>query len=109
MLPLHGPVYRLQLRARRFQIRTRRQPGEQFGHPVYPAGDHGGRKMMRAGHDVGDDFGVLGIRDAWLQNADDGGRARINKRIEPDGSADHGGIAVEALSTRSDTSTPRRR
>src|SRR6266481_6111779 len=37
------------------------------------AGDHGGRKMMRAGDHVGDDFGFSRIRDGRLENADDRG------------------------------------
>src|SRR5580698_9675677 len=51
--------------------------------------------MMRAGYDVGDNFSVLRIRNAWLQNAHHGGWARIDERIESDFLADHGGIALE--------------
>src|SRR5260370_1070052 len=51
--------------------------------------------MMRAGDDVGDDLRVLGIGDAWLQNADDGGRARIDERSQAESLAEHRGIAVQ--------------
>ncbi len=95
MLALHGSVYRAQLRARRFQIRARRQPGEQFRHAMYAAGHHGGRKMMRAGDDVGDDLGVLRIRDARLQNTHHRGRARIEERTEADCFAEHRRIALQ--------------
>ena len=40
------------------------------------AGDHGGGKMMRAGDHVGDDFGVGGVGNRRLEDADDGGGAR---------------------------------
>src|SRR5580704_7636663 len=39
------------------------------------AGDHSGRKMMWARHHVGDDLGILGIRDGGFEHADDGGGA----------------------------------
>jgi hypothetical protein len=39
------------------------------------AGDHGGREVVRAGDDVGDDFGILGIGDGRLEDTDDGGGA----------------------------------
>src|SRR5271166_3166125 len=51
--------------------------------------------MMLAGYHVGDDFRVLRIRNARLQNADYGGRALIDERTEPDGLAEHGRIAIQ--------------
>ena len=47
------------------------RPREDFGHAVFAAGDHGGRKMMRAGDDVGDDLGRHRIRHGRLKHADD--------------------------------------
>src|SRR5271154_4804223 len=35
------------------------------------AGDHGRGKMMRAGDDVGDDFGLLRVWDAGFEDAND--------------------------------------
>src|ERR1700681_5074361 len=55
------------------------------------AGDHGGGQMMRAGDHIGDDFGFGGIRNGGLEDADDGGGARV----EPNLLADYGGIAFE--------------
>ena len=42
---------------------------------MHAAGDHGGGQMVRAGHDVGDDFGLGWIRDGRLEDADDRGGA----------------------------------
>ena len=64
--------------------------GQIFRHAMDAAGDHGCGKMMRAGDDVGDDFGFGGIRHAWLQHADDHGRASAEANIF----ADDGGIAL---------------
>src|SRR5580700_11004897 len=57
------------------------------------ARDHGCREVVRAGDDVGDDFGILGIGDARFEDADDGGRAIAHgPAAEPDGSAKDGRI-----------------
>ena len=55
------------------------------------AGDHRRIEVMRARHDVGDDFRVGRIGHRRLEDADDGRGARP----EADGSADYRGIAVE--------------
>ena len=47
-----------------------REAAEKFGHAMDPAGDHGRGKVMRAHHQVGDDFRVLRIRDAGFEDAD---------------------------------------
>ena len=47
------------------------EAAEEFGHAMDAPGDHGGGKMMRAGHHVGDDFRILGIRDGGFEHADD--------------------------------------
>src|ERR1700740_165873 len=61
------------------------------------AGNHRGGKMVRAGDDVGDDFGFGWIGYGWVENADDGGGARAAgvAGIEFDSLADDGRIAVE--------------
>ena len=46
---------------------------------------------MRAGHDIGDDLGFRRIRQRRLEHAHDRSRARP----EPDGFADHRGIAFK--------------
>src|SRR4029077_11621853 len=51
---------------------------EEFGHAMDAPGDHGGGKMMRAGHHVGDDLRIFGIRDGGFEHADDGGGAFAN-------------------------------
>ena len=76
MRPRHGAIHGVQLGARRFERGAGSQPREDLGHAVLAAGDHGGRKMMRAGDHVGDDFSGDGIRNRRLEHADDGRRAR---------------------------------
>src|SRR2546425_12434894 len=61
------------------------------------AGDHGGGKVMRAGDDVGDDFGVLGIWDGGFEHADDGGRPIAqHTAIEANGFAEDGRIFLKS-------------
>ena len=82
-----------------FECRAGSEAAEKFGHAMDAAGDHGGGEMVRAGDDVGDDFGFGGIRHGRFEDADDGGRARAAgvAGIELDSFADHGGIAVERV------------
>ena len=68
-----------------------RQPAEELRHPVHAAVDHRRVEMVRAGHDVGDDFGLLRIRHGRLEDADDGGGAIAQR----DGLADDRRIAAE--------------
>jgi hypothetical protein len=49
-----------------------------------PTLDHRGGKMMRAGHDVGDELGVCGIRNRRLEDSNDGGSTRIKAELLPD-------------------------
>src|SRR5579862_7496425 len=51
--------------------------------------------MVRAGDDVGDDFGLGRIRDGGLKDADDRRRTRAQDTVETDRLADNGGIAFE--------------
>src|ERR1700693_4139832 len=56
-------------------------------------GNHGGREVVRAGDDVGDDFGIVGIGYGRFEDADDGGRAITHgPAAEPDGFAKDGRI-----------------
>jgi len=52
--------------------------GEDFGHAVFAAGNHGGAEMVRAGDDIGDDFRGHGVGNRWLQDADNGCGARAH-------------------------------
>src|SRR5438445_6669552 len=69
----HGPVNGAQLGASLIQGGTGSQAAKELRHAMDTASDHGGGDVMRAGDDVGDDFGVLGIGDAGFEDADDGG------------------------------------
>ena len=74
MVLLHGGVDGAQLGASLIESGAGSETAEELGHAMDAAGDHGGGKVMRAGDDVGDDFGVLGIGDAGFEDADDGRR-----------------------------------
>src|SRR5258708_37274351 len=51
---------------------------------------------MWAGHDVGDDFSILGIGDGGFEDADDGGRTVAHEAaVEPKGFAKDGRIFPE--------------
>jgi hypothetical protein len=39
-------------------------------HAVEAAGDHGCRQVVRAADNVGDDFGIFGIRDTGFEDAE---------------------------------------
>ncbi len=66
MLLHHGGVDRAQLGAGLFERRAGGEAAEQLGHAMDAAGDHGGREMMRAGDDVGDDLGFGRIGHATV-------------------------------------------
>ena len=75
MFEKDSPVYRAKFGARRFEVDPRRQPAEEVGHAMDAPIDHRRGQMVRARHDVGDDFGFGRIRDRRLEHADDGRRA----------------------------------
>src|SRR5271169_4975871 len=57
---------------------------------------HGRREMVRAGHDIGDDFGVGGIWNGRLEHADDGAAARPHgTAAEAHGFAEDARIAMK--------------
>src|SRR5208282_1683992 len=89
-----GPVDRAQLGASLIEGDTGSETAKELRHAMDAAGNHGCRKVVRAGHDVGDDFGILGIRDGGFEDADDGGRA-IAKAPKANGFADDGRILLK--------------
>jgi len=91
MLFNHRGVGDPELRPRLFQSRARGQPAEQLRHAVDAPGDHGGREVVRAGDDVGDDLGLCGIRDGRLQHPDDG----RDPRAQLDDLSEHRGVAMQ--------------
>ena len=54
----------------------RRQPAEELGHPMHALDVHRRAHVVRAGHHVGDDLGVGGVRHRRLEDADDRRRPR---------------------------------
>jgi hypothetical protein len=91
MLAEHGRVGHAQLGPRRFQRGAGSEPAEQVRHAMHAAFRHGGGEVMRARDHVGDDLGLRRIRHRRLEHSDHRRRARP----EPDGFADHGGVAIE--------------
>src|SRR5260370_19949244 len=70
----NGPVDGAQLSASLIEGGTGRETAKELRHAVETASDHGCREVVRAGDDVGHDFGILGIGDGGFEDADDGGR-----------------------------------
>src|SRR5262249_48980404 len=70
----HGPIDGAQLGASLIEGDTGSETTKQLGHAMDTAGDHGGGEVVRAGDDIGDDFGVLRIWDAGFEDADHGRR-----------------------------------
>ena len=87
----HRRVGRGQLGARVLDRCLRRQPAEELGHPVHALDVHRRAHVVRAGHHVGDDLGVGGVRHRRLEDADD----RRRSRAEAHRPANHAGVAVE--------------
>src|SRR5467141_4045763 len=71
----NGPVDGAQLSASLIEGGTGSETAKEFRHAVEAASDHGCREVVRAGDDVGHDFGILGIGDGGFEAADDGGRS----------------------------------
>src|SRR5438477_11653121 len=74
MFPDHGPVDGAQLGASLIEGGSGSETAKELSHAMDTTGDHGGGEVVRAGDDIGDDFGVLGICDAGFEDTDDGGR-----------------------------------
>src|SRR5437016_14110487 len=75
----HGPVDGAQLGAGLIERDARSETAKELRHAVEAARDHGRREVVRAGDDVGDDLGILGIGDGRFEHADYGGRAIANE------------------------------
>src|SRR6267378_8103073 len=69
----NGPVDGAQLSASLIEGGTGSETTKELRHAVEAASDHGCREVVRAGDDVGYDFGILGIGDGGFEDADDGG------------------------------------
>src|SRR5579885_2863675 len=93
MIADHVGVDRAEVGASSLESYTRFQAGEEFRHAVDASGNHRGGKVVRAGHDVGDDFGVGGVGNGGFEDADNSGGATH----EANAFANHGGIAVECV------------
>src|ERR1700733_9717224 len=87
MFFLHRGVDGLQLGASLVESGSGRETAEELGHAMNAAGDHGRGEMMRAGDNVGDDFGVLRVWDAGFEDANDFRRTFTNA-AEANGLAD---------------------
>src|SRR5260370_30318624 len=69
------------------------ETAEELRHAMDTASDHDCREMVRAGDDVGDEFGILGIGDGGFEDADDGGRTVAHEpAVEPEVFAEDGRI-----------------
>ncbi len=86
--PDHGGVGGAELGACGFEGGSGSEAGEDLGHAVFAAGDHGGGQMMRAGDDVGDDLGRHRVGYGRLKHADDDGVARAGEAFEADALAE---------------------
>src|SRR5258708_15354407 len=96
MLFGHDPVDGAQLRASLIESDTGSETAKELRHAMDAAGNHGCREVVRAGDDVGDDFGILGIWDGGFEDADDGGRPIAHgPAAEADGFAEDGRIFLE--------------
>src|SRR5262245_19935899 len=70
MFLLNRGINCLQLIASLFEGCSGSQTAKELGHAMHADRNHCRREMVRAGDDVGDDFGVLRIRDAGLEHTD---------------------------------------
>jgi hypothetical protein len=93
MILFHRPVHGAQFDASLLERRSKSETREKFRHAMGALRNHGCRKVMRTARHVGDDFGLLWIRDARLEHADDCGQAltKVN------GLANHRRISIEGV------------
>jgi len=78
-----------------FESGVRLEAREDVGHAMKAARDHCRGEVMRAGDDVGDEFGFDGIWDGRLKDADDGCGARALEAAKANDFADDGRIGVK--------------
>src|SRR5579864_622350 len=74
MVFLHCGVGGAQLVASLIDADSGSETAKQLSHAMNAPGDHGRGKMMRAGDHVPDDLGVLRVRHARFEHANDGRR-----------------------------------
>src|ERR1700726_5031867 len=93
----HGPIDGTQFGASLIEGDTGSETPKELGHTMEAVGDHRRGSMMRAGGDVGDDFGVLRIGDGRFEDADDsGGPIAKQTAIEANGLTDDARISLES-------------
>src|SRR5258708_32867447 len=88
MVLLHHRVGGAQLSASLIERDSGSETAEKLSHAMDAASDHGGGKMVRAGDHVGDDFGILRIWDARLEDTNDS-RSAITDATEANGFAEN--------------------
>src|SRR5260370_3583832 len=85
----HSPVDGAQLGASLIERDTGNETRKEFRHAMDAPSHHGCREVVRAGDDVGDDFGLLGIRDGGCEDANDSsGSTSHEAAAEKNGFAD---------------------
>src|SRR5207247_8973107 len=89
--PMHGAEFS----ARRLESCTASEFAKEFRHAVDASVLHGRGEMMRAGHNVGNDFGICRILDRGFEDADDSGRSIAEAAAEAKDLTDDGRIALE--------------
>jgi hypothetical protein len=90
---VHGAQFGASLVERVSGSETRKK----FRHPMDTLGDHGRREMMGTAGHVSDDFGLLGIGNARLKHADDGGGAILPNAAKVNGLANNRRISVKTV------------
>src|SRR6185369_12266119 len=90
----HGGMRGAQLRPSSLEISAGSKTRKYLGHAMLASSYHRGRKVMRAGDNVGDDLGFRGIRDGRLQYANDGGGAAAFKAAKLDHFPDHAAVRM---------------
>src|SRR5580704_19094742 len=96
MLLLHRRVGGAQLSAGLIDGDSRSETPEKLRHAMDAPSDHGCGEMMRAGDDVGNNFGILRIWDARLEHANDC-RGAIPDATQANGFADDRRILVKRV------------
>src|SRR3989441_9742013 len=91
----HRSVDGPELSARRLESCTGRELAKELRHPMDAPVLHGRREMMRAGHNVGNDFSVGRILERGFEDADDSGRSIAEAAAEAKGFPDDGRIALD--------------
>src|SRR6266481_7997891 len=93
----HRSVDGAQLGASLIESDIGSETAKELRHAMEAARNHRGREVVRAGDDVGDDFGVLGIGDGGFEDADDRGSAVAHGApAEADRFAENGRILAKS-------------